>query len=151
MNWKYKRLFMIHSFCPSWYIWNALRKLKYVLVSLSLGPFAALYPTTSLHVGFPCTVDEKEVACGEKQNPAQWTEELDRTFHRGLIRGSFQRVSVPLMIFLSLSSQKPINIPSGLTVYCQYSRSDFRKAHLKKGLQLFHRCCHCVEKCKLTC
>lgn len=54
MNWKYKRLFMIHSIFPSWYIWNALRKIKYVLVSLSLGPFVALYQTTSLNVGFPC-------------------------------------------------------------------------------------------------
>lgn len=126
------------SIFPSSYIWNALRKIKYVLLSLSFWPFVALYQTTSLNVGFPCTVDEKEAACGEKQNPAQWTEELDRTFHRRLIRGSFQRVSVPLVIFLSPSSQKSINIPSGLSVYCQYSRADFRKAHLKKGLQPFH-------------
>lgn len=56
---------------------------------------------------------EPKLVCSE----VQWTEELDITFHRVLIRGTFQRVPAASE---GLFKAELINIPSGLSAYCQY-------------------------------
>lgn len=81
--------------------------------------------------GIACDKEPK-LECGE----VRWGGELDRTFQWVLIRGTFQRVPAASQGLLQFSSQKGINMPSGLSGYCQYPRADFRRAHLKKGLQM---------------
>lgn len=65
------------------------------------------------------------VKCNDVEN---WIELFTGCPSEEPFKGSLQHQGL-----LQLSSQKGINIPSGLSGYCQYPRGDFKRAHLKRG------------------
>lgn len=106
----------------------------YWLTEEAMTAYPVLVSSAVGELGFHCRWKggcdkEPKLECSE----VQWSEELARTFHWVLIRGTFQRVSTASQGLLQLSSKEDINIPLGLSGYCQYPRADFRRAHLKRG------------------
>lgn len=107
-------------------------------------------------LGIPLQM-KKGIACDKEPKPesseVQWSGELDRTFHWVLIRGTFQRVLAASQGLLQLSSQKGINIPAGLSGYCQCPRVDFRReSSPQRGYNwLWRELLSSWQNCKINC